>query len=269
MSIQIAEFNAATMKPHRIILVVGKRGTGKSTLIKDLMYHLRDKIDFPLAITPTQDSQLMFESHMPETCVHTSWSPRLLTKLIELQRKNVKKNRERHILFVLDDMMFDKTILKGQAIRDLAMNGRHLKVSFINAMQYLMDMGPDIRSQVDYCFALRENIPANRVKLYKFFFGGFATYQDFCTVFDACTENNECIVIDNTIKSNNVADMVFWYKANLNHPPFLLGDERLWRSHYKYFRTEEEIEKLRDKRGNPIEGGGKALPILSVSKACK
>ena len=64
-------------------------------------------------------------------------------------------------------------------MRDLFMNGRHLKSALILAMQYCMDMTPDLRSQVDYCFCLRENIVSNKMKLWKFFFGGFANFDDF------------------------------------------------------------------------------------------
>ena len=253
MSINIKRFDPTSMKPHRIILVVGKRGTGKSTLLKDLMFHLREKIDTPLAMTPTEESMNMFEEHMPASCVHTGFNSTLLDKLTTHQRScSKRKVPMRHVLVVMDDMMFDKKVLKGQAVRDLFMNGRHLRVTYINAMQYLMDMGPDLRSQVDYCFALRENIISNKIKLWKFFFGGFNNFDDFCSVFDACTENNECIVIDNTVKSNNVSDMVFWYKAEFELPKYSLGDQKLWLLHHKYYRTDEEMDKLRQNQpGNP------------------
>ena len=37
----------------------------------------------------------------------------------------------------------------------------------------------------------------------------------FCKVMDACTENYECLVLDNTVKSNRIQDCVFWYKATV------------------------------------------------------
>ena len=64
-------------------------------------------------------------------------------------------------------------------------------------------------------------------------------------VFDACTENNECIVLDNTVKSNNVEDMVFWYKADIGLPEFRIASDKIWKVHYKYHRTYAEMEKLK------------------------
>ena len=74
--------------------------------------------------------------------------------------------------------MYDKKVMQGKDIRDLFMNGRHLKITYCNALQYCMDMGPDLRSNTDYVFCLRENILENRSRLYKYFFGMFRTYDD-------------------------------------------------------------------------------------------
>ena len=268
-SLNIKQFDPSTMKPDRIWLLVGKRGTGKSTLVRDIMYHMTHYIDHPLAMTPTEESVAMFEDCMPESCVHTEFSGNTLDRLIAHQRQRGKKKLpQRHVLLVLDDMMFDKKVLKGQCVRDIFMNGRHLKITFINAMQYCMDMGPDLRSQVDYCFALRENIVANRIKLWKYFFGGFENFDDFCNVFSACTSNNECLVIDNTVKSNNLSDMVFWYKAKFDIEPYVLGDRKLWYTHYKYYRTDEEMEDIKKDQGDVYQTSGskKDNRITHISK---
>ena len=240
----IRKFDSANLKPHRIILVLGKRGTGKSTLIRDIMYHLKDQVQVPLAMTPTEESITMFEDCMPASCVYTDFRQETLDKLIDHQRKcGREKKVQKNVLLVLDDMMFDaKRVLKTSAMRDVFMNGRHLKLTFVNAMQYCMDMGPDLRSQIDYVFALRENIVSNRVKLYKYFFGGFETYDDFSGVFSECTSDNECLVIDNTVKSNRVSDMVFWYKADIGLPKYHIGSRKIWRLHNRYYHTEDELQ---------------------------
>jgi len=96
------------------------------------------------------------------------------------------------------------------------------------AVQYLMDLGPALRTQVDYCFALRENVISNRERLHKYFFGVFPRFEEFSRVLDACTANYECLVIDNTVQSNNITDCVFWYKASPDLPPFRLCAPVFW-----------------------------------------
>ena len=244
MTVYIKKFDVTTIKPHRIILLVGKRGTGKSTLIRDLMYHIKHFIDLPFAMTPTEESTTMFEECMPRACIHNEASTNSLASVIAHQRKlGRKKLPQQHLLLVLDDMMFDKKVLKSLEMRDIFMNGRHIKLTFINAMQYVMDMGPDLRTQVDYVFALRENIISNLTKLWKYFFGMFTTFDDFAKTFKALTEDNGAIVIDNTVKSNQIKDCVFWYKADINIPQYKLGKSRYWKLSNTYYKTEEQIEE--------------------------
>jgi hypothetical protein len=45
-----------------------------------------------------------------------------------------------------------------------------------------------------------------------------------------CTENYECLVIDNTSTSNRIEDCVYWYKGDA-HPPFKLGAPEFWQYH--------------------------------------
>ena len=41
----------------------------------------------------------------------------------------------------------------------------------------------------------------------------FPTFESFAQVMDQCTENYECLVINNNAKSNKLQDQIFWYKA--------------------------------------------------------
>ena len=52
----------------------------------------------------------------------------------------------------------------------------------------------------------------------------------FCTVMDSCTEDYECLVLDNTKTSNKIEDCVYWYKAPIRRN-FRIGSQRLWDYH--------------------------------------
>ena len=47
------------------------------------------------------------------------------------------------------------------------MNGRHRRVLLIMAVQYCMDIRPEIRSQLDVVIACRENMAPVRTRLYE------------------------------------------------------------------------------------------------------
>ena len=63
----------------------------------------------------------------------------------------------------------------------------------------------------------------------------FPTFEVFCAVMDQCTENYECLVINNNAKSNKLTDQVFWYKAD-NHDDFRLCSH----DHWQYSASNEE-----------------------------
>ena len=242
---KVQRFDPSTLKPHRIIIVVGKRGTGKSVLLRDLLYHISKRVDFGLGMTPTEESAEMMRSHMPDSWIYSSFSASKLDHMLNVQRELVKKKAQRSLFVVMDDCMYDKKVLKGVGIRDLFMNGRHLNVTLLNAVQYVMDMGPDLRTQVDYVFALRENIMCNKSKLWKYFFGMFDRYDDFCKVMDKCTEDHGCIVMDNT-RGTSLSDSIFWYRADIDLPPFRMGKEVYWKLSDRYRRSQKEIDDMED-----------------------
>lgn len=268
MKLRVRKFDPSTLKPHRIIILVGKRGTGKSVLQRDLLYHLSEKLDFGLAMTPTEESAETFRQHIPDSWIYSSFNGTKLDTMLTMQREMVRTKRQRNLFVIMDDCMYDKKILKGVGIRDLFMNGRHLSITLCNAVQYVMDMGPDLRTQVDYVFALRENIIANKSKLWKYFFGMFEKYEEFARVMDKCTADHGCIVMDNTTGSCNVEECIFWYKAAMNLPPFKIGKEVYWRLSETYIKTDEEIrveERAAFSMQKMVEGPKKRISVVECT----
>lgn len=243
MKLRVKKFEPDTMKPHRLILIVGKRGTGKSILQRDLMYFLKDKVDFAMAMSPTEESLDMFRQHMHESWLYNNFSGGKLDAMLNVQRDLAKQKKQKSILLMLDDCCYDKKIMKGETMRYIHCNGRHVNLTFCNAVQYCMDLTPDLRSQIDYIFCMRENIISNRMKLWKYFFGMFEKYEDFSKVMDKCTANYSSLVMDNTIGSNNVEDSVFWYRASIDLPQFRVGSDAFWQLSRLYEKNAEDQSK--------------------------
>jgi hypothetical protein len=100
---------------------------------------------------------------------------------------------------------------------------------------------PVLRTNIDYVFILREPVTNNRKRIYDNYAGMFPTFESFCQVMDQCTENYECLVIDNNCKSNKLSEQVFWYKA-MPCPPFKMCAPELW----KLKGNDDEEEKKFD-----------------------
>ena len=94
-------------------------------------------------------------------------------------------------------------------------------------MQTPLGIHPQLRDNIEYVFIFRENIISNRKRIYDHYAGMFKTFDMFCSVMDQCTENFECLVIDNNIQSNRIEDQIYWYKAE-SHSNFRMGPPEVW-----------------------------------------
>lgn len=130
-------------------------------------------------------------------------------------------------------------------------------------MQYPLGVPPTLRTNIDYVFILRENYIANRKRIYENYAGMFPTFESFCQVMDQCTENYECLVINNNSKSNKLSDQVFWYKAD-NHNDFRLGSKEFWE--LSKGLPDETQEEQYDPNKMKKRGAG---PKINVKKTTK
>ena len=256
INLRLKKFDPSKMADDSVSVFIARRRSGKSVLIKDIMSH-KKHIPAGIVLSGTEEGNGFYGDFVPSLFIYNDYDREALDRLIERQKRLVaakKKNIECFLL--LDDVMYDAKFLKDQVVRQVFMNGRHWKIMCLLAMQYSLDMPPALRANVDYVFILRENIIANRERLYKSFFGVFPTFEQFCRVMDECTENYEALVLDNTVKSNRIEDVVFWYKAKFPSPKYRLGAPQFWAAHKKNFDPRHGQRKSQDpktaKRHTPV-----------------
>ena len=240
-AIRVRKFNPSTMKESRIIFIIGKRHTGKSVLMKDILYHM-PRPDFVLAMAPTEDTLKQFRTFLPESCIFDHFSQEKLERTVSLQRELVNRGKKRSVLILLDDCLYQKGVLKSNAMRSIFFNGRHDHISLVCAAQYMMEVDVSLRTNIDYLFTMRENILTNRQKLFKYYFGQFARFDDFDKVMTACTQDYKALVLDGTVSTTeSPTDCVMWYKAALQIPEFKLCRPVYWKWAGKYCMTQDAL----------------------------
>jgi len=242
MSYNITQFDPKTISNGAVVGVVGRRGSGKSVIIKDLLYYKRNVLPVGLVMSGTEAGNHYFSSFVPEVFVYDDFDKDALEKLLERQKKAVKKGNMSKIFIVMDDLAFDTSIMKQKVMRYIFMNGRHLNIFLIFSSQYVSDLGPPaIRSNIDILLVCREAIQANRWRLYNMFFGCFESFEDFNKVLNACTEDYRVLVLDNTKLSNDPQDCVFWWKATVRDN-FRMGAHAFWRYSKNRKRDDDESD---------------------------
>jgi len=220
-----------------VIVFIGRRDTGKSFLVRDLLYY-HQEIPIGTVISGTEAGNGFYGSHVPKLFIHDEYNTAIVENVLKRQKlviKQIKKentaygrsNIDGRAFVILDDCLWDNGWAKDKMMRLLFMNGRHWKIMTVITMQYPLGVPPNLRTNIDYVFILREPYLTNRKRIYENYAGMFPTFESFCQVMDQCTENYECLVIDNNSKSNKLEDQIYWYKAE-PHDNFKLGSKEFW-----------------------------------------
>lgn len=247
MNFNISKFNIDTIRSRcdmdsrksPMIVVIGKKDTGKSFLVRDILYNVKNEFPIGTVISGTEVANEFFQHMVPSKLIHDKYNPEIVNNVIKRQLAiKTARNQDKHksggssgvdprAFLILDDCLYDSSWIKEESTRYMFMNGRHVDVMTIITMQYPLGITPNLRTNVDFIFILRENQTGNRRRIYENFAGMFPTFEMFCHFMDSCTENYECLVVCNGVQSNRLEDQVFWYKAE-DHEPFKLCVDSLW-----------------------------------------
>lgn len=254
--------NHLTKKPGSIILLLGKRGTGKSVMMIDIAKTLQDAgiIDLAIGMSPTDESNGTLSQFLPKTLIYPDFNENIVERILQQQKKQIKEGKEcKRVFIFMDDCGYDsKAIFNSKVMKRLFYNGRHSKIGLCLALQYAIDMPVAFRANCDVCITMRETIYSNRERLYKQYFGQFENMKAFCMTMDACTENYSALVSANNIThSNDICDSVFWYRAGVHEEPFVLGSKAVQKLDRRCFddveaRMEEEKNKKESEKKSEI-----------------
>ena len=231
VNLELKKFDMKQISDDKVVALIGRRNTGKSFLCRDILYNHRD-IPVGQVISETEEANQFYTNFVPKLFIHEEFTTEIVQNMLKRQKIMIQKiNRgdtttDPRAFLILDDCLYDNTWVKDKFMGSVFMNGRH-KLLCLLTMQYALDIPPNLRINIDYVFILRENCIYNRKRLYENYASMFPTFEMFCQVMDQCTENYECLVINNNAKSNKLSEQVFWYKAD-SRPDFRIGADPYW-----------------------------------------
>ena len=283
MNLEIRKFNMRSIQfqpntdPDKckgpVIVFIGRRETGKSYLLLDLLSY-NQNIPIGTVISGTEIANGFYNKIMPKMLIHNNYSSDIITNILKRQKPLLKEVRKDIELYgrtaidprtftVLDDCLWDDSWAKDPVMRLLFMNGRHWNIMLLITMQYPLGIPPRLRTNIDYVFILREPYLNNRRKIYDNYASCFPTFESFCQVMDQCTENYECLVINNNAKSNKLQDIVFWYKAE-PHSNVKLCANQYWEISKNLSVDDDDDEPYNEKKLMPKRANA---PKINVKKA--
>jgi hypothetical protein len=239
----LTKYNLKNITPFAAMCVIGSRGSGKSILIRDMLYQHRDITT--VIIAPTDRMNGFYSEFVPSLYVHYEYSSELLTKIFKRQMDLIEKNKQRvaagkksiddRLFLVMDDCLASKAAWeKDPNINEMLMNGRHYHIYFVLCLQFALGINPSTRSNLDAIFLLGEDFISNQKRLYDHYCGMFPSFDIFKRVFLKVTNNFGVMVINNRKKGGLINEKVFWYKANMT-PQFTIGNKKYLEFHKNFF----------------------------------
>lgn len=253
--IPIPEFTLDEMCSDPSIIMIAKRGSGKSWITRSIIYKF-DTIPLGIIISPTEKDSPYFSNFFPDTFIYYKYESRILRKLLLRQKLILKKSREKvaagksmdpRALVVMDDCLASKGIwAKDPLISELLFNGRHRRITYILTMQYPLGITPELRANFDYVFLMAEDYISNLKRIYEHYAGMFPDFNSFRQVFRQLTEDFGAMVIKNRGARNNLLDKIAFYKApDLGSTPLNFGCNQFRKFHTKNYNESWEQDEFK------------------------
>ena len=240
--VKITEFMLSAMVIDPSIVMIAKRGSGKSFITRDIIHHYRH-IPGGVVIAPTDRMNSFYKFFFPDLFIHYEINESLLKNILLRQSLMIEKQKDKKkmgkkidpsgILIMDDCLAKKKTWGKDESIMEILMNGRHYRLTYILTMQTPLGITPDLRLNFDYVFLLKEDSTINKKKLWDNYASMFQSILEFDKVFSACTTDHKSMVIDNRKPTDNISEKVFWFKAV--DRKFSFGSTSFKKFHKKYY----------------------------------
>jgi GTPase SAR1 family protein len=220
------------------MVVIGKPGTGKSTLIKSLLYSKKHIFPAGIVMSGTEDTNHNYKKFMPESFIYNDYDEKVIESFIKRQKLATEYLPNPWAVMIIDDCTDDPKIFNKPIQHALYKKGRNWKMWYLLSLQYAMDIKPAIRTSIDGAFILREPLLKNRKILYENYASIVPDFSTFCDLMDQLTDDHHAIYIHNMTTTNDWHDCVYYWKAPMVPDTWKFGSEDYHAFHNERFNPE-------------------------------
>lgn len=284
----IYEFDLNQMVDHAAMVMIAKRGSGKSWVVRAILTHFARKIPMGIIISPTDEMNGFYHNFVPDSYIYYEFKAEVVENLLNHQRWIIEKQKERKkkgketntkAFIVMDDCLSSKgEWAKDQNVSKLLFDGRHYHITYILTMQFPLGIKPELRLNFDYVFLLADDTVSNQKRIFEHYAGIFPNFESFRQVFKQLTAEFGTMVIVNRGVRDNILEKIYYYKApDLSNSNIELGGNQYrkfnklnydqeWRKHKSEgFDADQAFNKKRlqsgkitvNKVGKTIKKGSK------------
>jgi hypothetical protein len=287
--LQVPPYDLMWLLLTGLFLLVGAPGSGKSFFMSEVLWFLRDRVDFTFGFNPNEDSAQTLKPYTADGAKFPDFDPQKMKDILKHQRYTVMKTlllgkqigvedvekvppqyrKFFRLVGIADDCMADPKNINSPLMADLAFNHRHLKILFLISVQYIMSIHPKIRDMIWYGAFFYSGSQKTQMKIMRnacplWGEDADALYQ-FRKYFLACTHGGRdpatghrrnkycCMFVDYVRDAGTAKERVFVYKARKRMSRFRVGDLALYYYSKYYERPPKTLEELEAEEDEKLE----------------
>lgn len=236
----IKEFKLTDMCRNPSIVLIAKKGSGKSVVTRAIVQRFKD-VPVGVVLSKTDRFDGFYGDFVKDSYIYYEYKSSIIQRLLTRQEIMMEKNKMKkaqgkriddRAFLVMDDCLSDRKIwMKDTLIDELLYNGRHYHIMYILTMQYSLGITPNLRTNFDYIFLLADDFQSNIKRIYDHYAGMFPTFDAFRQVFRQLTADFGCMVIVNRGARADFLDKVFYFKADVKEKIEEVGCKQYKRYH--------------------------------------
>lgn len=213
------------------VILTSKTNSGKSVILKDICYDLKDRYHQVYVFSLTAYLQPDLFTFVPEENIINKFDESFLETIwkqqeklvLRLKKSNTKEDNIPRTLIIYDDLISDPAVSKSPVLRKLFVMGRHAKISQMFLTQSFTAIPPILRKNCAIAIAFYLDSYTDREAYAKSYLSTQNIKQGIMLLEKITKEPYQAVCCLNCITSQDPEDTVRMYKARLKLPDFKMG----------------------------------------------
>jgi hypothetical protein len=228
------EWDPESLPDDFCCILYGMRRTGKSFMMRHILYLKRDKFPFIIVFTKTKMNGF-WQKIVPEEFIHEGYQPSVLQRTLDHQRKilsqspDIKEKINFRILFIFDDVISDQNLMRyDHALSEMFTAGRHYNTATLFATQDPKGVSTYARGNTDVVMIFLQKTIRAKKSLYDDYMSSLS-FEEAKLMMRTWTKDRHCIVVDTSKLVEDPEDLFYTWKASETED-FVGGCKEYWDS---------------------------------------
>ena len=136
MNLELKKFDMSQITGDKVVVLIGKRDTGKSFLCRDILYNHKD-VPVGQVISGTEGANQFYSKMVPKLFIHDEFKTNIIENMLKRQKLMIEKiNRgdtsvDPRAFLILDDCLYDNTWAKDKWMRSVFMTMFSAKLAYM------------------------------------------------------------------------------------------------------------------------------------------